>query len=74
VSKLDRLWLFVEHGKGKTWTRADVPQSIQTVKELINYLQHGGQIQSAWIDLPERVSYAPRAVGMTVIATIVEKG
>ena len=64
------LWIFVEHSQYHTWTRAIVPRGIETVRELITYLQRGGQIESNWLDLPERAHYVPRAVGMTVIASL----
>jgi hypothetical protein len=72
VSGMDQLWIFIEHGQHKTWTRAAVPNGIQAVKELINYLQRGGQVESEWIDLPERAKYTLRSAGMTVIATLME--
>jgi len=64
------LWLFVEHGKNKTWTRAQVPHNISTVRDMIVYLQRGGRIESPWMDLPDRARFTPRPVGMTVIATL----
>lgn len=67
---MNELWLFVEHGPNHTWTRADVPAGIVTTRDLIGYLQRGGRVVSHWIDLPDRARFHPRAVGMTVIATL----
>ncbi|MCI0551301.1 MAG: hypothetical protein L0287_10120 [Anaerolineae bacterium] len=69
---MNELWLFVEHGKQRTWTRAFVPASVATVRDLINYLQRGGQVRSDWMDVPERAKYSARAVSQTVIATLQE--
>jgi hypothetical protein len=66
------LWLFVEHGKNRTWTRADVPRGITTVRDMIGYLQRGGQVYSQWMELPARARFTPRPLGMTVIATLME--
>ena len=68
---MNELWLFIEHNQYKTWTRADVPRGIETVKELIDYLLRGGQVESEWLDLPDRAHFIPRAAGMTVIASLV---
>jgi hypothetical protein len=69
---MNDLWLFVEHGNNKTWTRADVPHGVATVRDLIGYLQHGGRVDSPWMVLPDRPRFTPRAVGMTIIATLHE--
>jgi hypothetical protein len=74
------LWLFVVHGTGNTWTRADVPQGIKSVRDLVGYLQRGGRITSPWIQLPERARFTPRVLGsetsqpagMTVLAQLAE--
>jgi hypothetical protein len=70
---MNDLWLFVEHGRNKTWTRADVPVGVLTPRDLIGYLQRGGRVQSLWMDLPDRPRFTPRVVGMTVIATLSEQ-
>jgi hypothetical protein len=66
----DDLWLFIEYGKNKTWTRAVVPAGITTIRDLTNYLARGGRVQSPWLDLPDRPRLTPRAIGMTVVATL----
>jgi hypothetical protein len=69
---MNDLWLFIEWGKYKTWTRAEVPHGITTLRDLVSYLQRGGRVESSWMDLPDRPRFAPRVVGMTVIATLME--
>ncbi len=69
----DDLWLFIEWGKNNTWTRATVPPGIATLRDLISYLQRGGRVESPWMDLPDRPRFTPRAVGMTVIAALLER-
>jgi hypothetical protein len=66
------LWFFIEHGKNKTWTRAQVPASIQTIRDLLGYLQRGGRIESPWMDLPDRARFTPRVVGTGLLATLIE--
>lgn len=66
---MNDLWLFIEHGTG-TWTRALIPSGVQSVMDLIRYLQRGGQVVSQWVDLPERAKYQPRNAGFTVIARL----
>ena len=75
------LWLFVVHGQnGNTWTRADVPQGINTARDLVAYLQRGGRIASPWIQIPERARFSPRVLGsmtadvpgMTVLACLAD--
>jgi hypothetical protein len=71
MQEMSDLWLFVEHGKNQTWTRAQVPAGIATPRDLIGYLQRGGRVQSDWMAVPERARFTPRIVGpMTVIATL----
>lgn len=69
---MNELWLWIEHGEYKTWTRAEVPAGITSPRDLCAYLQRGGRVESRWIDLPDRPRFAPRSIGMTVIATLVE--
>jgi hypothetical protein len=64
------LWLFIEHGPNKTWTRAAVPAGVQTTRDLVGYLQRGGRVQSDWMEIPERARFLPRVVGPTIIATL----
>lgn len=71
---MNDIWLFVEHGHNKTWTRAEVPAGIATPRDLIGYLQRGGRVVSPWIELPDRPRLTPRAIGMTVIATLAGTG
>ena len=66
------LWLFIEWGENKTWTRADVPRGIVTARDMLGYLQRGGRVESPWLDLPERTRFTPRVIGMTVIAALAE--
>ena len=68
---MNELWLFLEHGKEKTWTRAFVPRGVHTVKELISYLGRGGKVESDWMEVPERAHFQPRAAGLTVIARLI---
>ena len=70
---MDDLWLFVEHGHNRTWTRASVPAGIATTRDMISYLQRGGRVESPWLDLPDRARFMPRVIGMTIIAKIMEK-
>lgn len=70
---MNEIWLFVEHGKEKIWTRAEVPVGVTTVRALITYLQRGGRVQSSWMEIPERARFVPRALGLTVVATLVEE-
>jgi hypothetical protein len=65
------LWLFVVHGQnGNTWTRAEVPQGIKSVRDLVAYLQRGGRVMSQWMEVPERARFAPRVIGQTVLAQL----
>jgi hypothetical protein len=66
------LWFFVEHGQNRTWTRAQVPAGVTTIRDLMGYLQRGGRIQSPWMDLPDRARFTPRTVGTGVLATLME--
>ena len=66
------LWLFIEHGPNRTWTRALLPKGVSSVRDLIGYLQHGGRVVSDWIDLPDRFRLTPRVAGLTVIARLEE--
>jgi len=70
--EMNDLWLFIEWGRYKTWTRATVPAGITTLRDLMSYLARGGRVESPWMDLPDRSRFAPRSVGMTVIATLAE--
>lgn len=70
---IDELWLFIEWGPNRTWTRALVPPGIATVRDLIGYLQRGGRVRSEWMEIPERSRFLPRPIGMTVIATLETK-
>lgn len=66
-------WLWIEHGDYKTWTRADVPAGILTVRDLAGYLQRGGRVESRWMELPDRPRFTTlRAVGQSLIATLLE--
>ncbi|RPJ29168.1 MAG: hypothetical protein EHM33_02000 [Chloroflexi bacterium] len=69
---MNDLWLFIEHGRNNTWTRAFVPNGVKTVRDMIGYLQRGGKVLSDWMDIPERAKFIPRAAGMTVLARLVE--
>lgn len=69
---MNDLWLFVEHGRNKTWTRAQVPDRMATPRDLVGYLQRGGRVVSSWMDIPDRARFTSRAIGMTVIATLAE--
>jgi hypothetical protein len=71
-SEMNDLWLFIEWGKNNTWTRATVPAGVATIRDLLGHLQRGGRVESPWLDLPDRARFTPRAVGMTVIATLAE--
>lgn len=66
------LWFFIEHGKNKTWTRAQVPAGVRSLSDLMGYLQRGGRIESLWMDLPERARFTPRVLGTGVLARLVE--
>lgn len=67
------LWLFVVYNNGNTWTRADVPQGIQSVRDLVAYLQRGGRVMSQWMDVPERARFVPRVIGQTVLAQLQDR-
>lgn len=69
---MNELWLFIEHGNHRTWTRAFIPNSVSTVRDLLNYLQRGGQVRSDWMDVPERAKFISRVLGQTVIANLIE--
>lgn len=72
INPMNDLWLFIEHGSYKTWTRALVPHGITTVRDMLGYLQRGGRVVSNWMDIPDRARFTPRVAGMTVIATLIE--
>lgn len=67
---MNDIWLFIEHSKNKTWTRAHVPAGVASARDLLGYLQRGGRVQSDWMDIPDRVRFIPRTIGKTVIATL----
>jgi hypothetical protein len=67
---MNDLWLWIEHGPNRTWTRAQVPDRITTPRDLVGYLQRGGRVESLWMDIPDRARYTPRVVGMSVIAKL----
>lgn len=69
---MDELWLFVIHNHGTTWTRAQVPAGVKTVRDLVGYLQKGGRIDSPWMEIPERARFASRVIGETVLALLQE--
>ena len=64
------VWLFVEHGQNRTWTRAAVPAGVTNTRDLVKYLQRGGRVQSKWMDIPDRARFIPRTVGTSVIAAL----
>lgn len=66
-------WLFVEHGRNKTWTRALVPAGVRDLRDLLGYLQRGGRVDSPWMEIPDRARFVPRVVGAGILATLVEK-
>ena len=57
---MNDLWLFIEHGRNNTWTRAFVPNGVKTVRDMITYLQRGGKVISDWMDIPECEVRSPR--------------
>ena len=70
---MNEIWLFIIHGQNNTWTRALVPHNVQTVRDLISYLQRGGKVDSDWMYIPERAKFIiPRAAGLTVLARLAE--
>lgn len=69
---MNELLIFIVHNKGNTWTRAQVPNGIQTVRDLLSYVQRGGKVVSEWMDIHERARFIPRAIGFTVLARLVE--
>jgi hypothetical protein len=67
------VWLFIVHNKGMTWTRAFFPENIHTPSDLVHYLRRGGKVVSDWMSIPDRITWSPRVIGMTVLANIPEK-
>lgn len=66
------IWLFIEHGRNKTWTRALVPKGIQTIRDLVHYLTRGGRVESPWMEIQPSARFIPRVAGLTVLAQLVE--
>lgn len=72
MNETNDLWLFVEHGEFGTWTRANVPHGITTVRDMLSYIQRGGRVLSDWMDIQPSARFIPRVAGMTVLARLVE--
>jgi hypothetical protein len=67
---MNDIWLFIEHGRGRSWSRAEFPERIQTVRDLILHLQRGGEVDAYNMEIPKRPRFAVRIIGMTVVARL----